>query len=84
MGEHTLSLTVVSTDASFYVDQFAYSPDPDQPPANAVVSITNNDLAVDYLEGTWKADTTTGRLTEEPGAKMSITFTGVLISSSIP
>lgn len=75
-GDHVLTLSVVSDSKALFVDQIAYIPDRRSPPQSPTVSIFHDDLAVEYIEGSWQGDGADGMLTEEAGAKLSITFTG--------
>ncbi|KAH6902396.1 hypothetical protein BKA70DRAFT_671133 [Coprinopsis sp. MPI-PUGE-AT-0042] len=75
-GDHVLTLSAVSTERAFFVDQIVYIPSRDSPPDSPTVGIGPDDPAVEYLEGSWTSDPAAGTLTEQAGAKMSITFTG--------
>ncbi|KAH6902397.1 hypothetical protein BKA70DRAFT_1112962, partial [Coprinopsis sp. MPI-PUGE-AT-0042] len=76
LGEHVLTLTAVSSSRAFYVDRIAYIPDRSSPPQSPTVAIAHDDLAVKYLDESWNFVKTAGMVTQQPGAMISITFTG--------
>ncbi|KAH6902395.1 hypothetical protein BKA70DRAFT_1405051 [Coprinopsis sp. MPI-PUGE-AT-0042] len=75
-GDHVLTVSAVSTERAFFVDRINYVPSRESPPKSPTVAIDPDDVAVEYLEGSWKTDKVAGMLTQQAGAKMSITFTG--------